>query len=127
MNIRQRKDGDCGTAALAMAFEQAYEDVYVHLMQVERKNRGGKGLSVKELQAVASRMNRPLRYRRKFDLEDDEGVLGVQWKGRAKKQAGHWVCLKKGMILDPAADLPQTASDWLEQNGARATCLLSEE
>lgn len=124
--IRQRKDGDCGTAALAMYLEQAYEDVYLVLAQIDRRNRGGKGITYRQLQDVALRLGRPLRYRRRFALDEDEGVLGVMWKTR-RKSAGHWVALLAGKIFDPGMEIPQTASDWLEQNKARATCLLSDD
>jgi ABC-type bacteriocin/lantibiotic exporter with double-glycine peptidase domain len=123
--IRQRKDGDCGIAALAMLFEQSYEDVYVAAAQVDRKNRGAKGTTIKTLQAIAEKLGHSLRHRRSFSLDEDDGVLGLMWLPKLKK--GHWVALKGGLVFDPAMELPITASDYLEQNKGKATCLLTED
>jgi ABC-type bacteriocin/lantibiotic exporter with double-glycine peptidase domain len=123
--IRQRKDGDCGIASLAMLLEQSYEDVYVAAATVDKKHRGAKGTGIKELQAIAGKLGHTLRHRRRFNLDEDDGVLGVMWLPKLTK--GHWVTLKRGLVFDPAMELPITATDWLLQNKAKATCLLTEE
>ena len=42
--IRQRADGDCGIAALAMCAEIAYEDAYVAVVQIDPACRGSRSL-----------------------------------------------------------------------------------
>ena len=112
--LRQRADGDCGIAALAMFSEQAYEDVYVAISKLGgdecTRVRGKQGLYNLHIVKAAKLLGVELTPTRKYDLDEDEGVLRIRWNDAARKKlGGHFVAVKRGLILDPADG---TATDW---------------
>lgn len=86
----QRHRGDCGVVALAMALGLPYEEVFSQCPRAAVE-----GLTTRQLQFVARRCGASLRERRVFDLNDDTGVLGVDFPTH-----GHWVYLDGGRIFD---------------------------
>lgn len=122
-HVRQRKDGDCGVAALAMFLEMTYEDCYHVFAQVDKQCRGGLGLYQKDIIAAAAKCGRKLVRKRKFDLDEDEGVLSVIWP-KGSKYRGHYVTLRRGLILDPAIDVTMDHEQWMRLNPCRLGTLL---
>ena len=122
--VRQRKDGDCGTAALANFLEMAYEDVYVAISHVD-ENRGGRGLTQKDLIAAAARLGRKLVRKYKVDLDEDEGILSVLWN-KKEEYKGHYVALRRGLILDPSMEFPMDHAEWFRLKNGRPGTILVE-
>lgn len=125
--IFQRKDGDCGVAALATYLGLAYEDVYLVVARVDREYRGGRGLTLTDLEHAAKKLGRPLRRVRcpKPDDDDDEGVLVVNWKMK-QRYRGHYVTLLRGLVIDPADGVILPWDEYLQMTGARLGTLLVE-
>ncbi|HYE78162.1 MAG TPA: hypothetical protein VEI97_09255, partial [bacterium] len=72
--VRQRRNGDCGVAALATLLDWVpYEEVYFAIAKVDPVARGGNGLWLKDLIAAAAHLGYTLERRRSF--EDDEDGL----------------------------------------------------
>ena len=126
--VRQRADGDCGIAALAMIAEVEYEDAYVAVVAVDPKRRGKSGLHNHELARAAQRLGLTLTGTRRYDLDDDDGILRVRWNGpRGKRNpGGHFVAVREGLILCPGSSTPVRWREYLEQNNGRACSLLKQ-
>ncbi len=124
--IAQRKGKDCGVAALAMFAMIAYEDAYVAVMAIEPECRGGQGLFNRDVIAAATRLGITLTPTRKFDLDDDEGVLRIRWSGnRAKKQpGGHFVTVRNGQVFCPSDVMVYPWREYLTLYEARPGLLL---
>ncbi len=123
--IAQRRAQDCGVAALAQFAEIRYEDAYVAVAKVDSKYRGGRGLLNREIVAAAKHLGITLTPTRKFDLDDDEGVLGVKFNGaKFKNDAGHFVSVKDGQIYCPEDQIVYRWRDYLERWDARPCTLL---
>lgn len=125
-----RRSKDCGVAALASYMGVAYEDVYAVALRVSPRFAKKKdGLGIDELRAVASRFKCALSpvHWSKVDLDDQRGVLGVNWnKPKEHGAPGHWVVLSEGTIIDPEGPTYDNASDYLAKNNGRAGTLLTE-
>lgn len=123
--IRQRADGDCGVAALAMFAAIAYEDVYAVMTRIDR--RGGKSsLNNADIVKAAKLLGIRLEPTRVFDPEIDDGVLRVRWQGRRgqKNPGGHFVALKYGLIFCPTDAAAFEWRDYLARYEGRACTLL---
>lgn len=124
--IEQRREGDCGLAALANYLHVRYEDLYIEAVKVHPQIRKGDGLLLRHLQEIAKRVAHPLRIVRRCDLEADKGVLGVLWNNTKRQYGtGHWVVLIEGKILD-GAEL-YNSEEYLIEKNARPGWLLTEE
>lgn len=91
--IEQRFKMDCGVASLAMLLGLDYDTV----LAAYRHNIVAKGATIRQMQAAARRLKRPIIWTRKIRLEEDEGLLCVrspQWPHE------HMVMLKEGLIFD---------------------------
>lgn len=127
MIVRQRGDQDCGIACLAMYAEVSYEDAYVAVTRVDRVTRGKRGLDNRELVRAAKYLGIVLVPTRKFDLDDDEGILRVRWNGKANAKAnpgGHYVVVLEGRVLCPKDSIGLAWRDYLERNDGRLGTLL---
>src|SRR3989304_3560594 len=102
--VTQRHPSDCGIAALAMYTNIRYEDVYMAAVQTDKRI-PKTGMDTKRLVAVAKKLGRQLEpvHWQRVDLENDEGILGVNWNDPAAHAGvkGHWVLLLRGLIIDP--------------------------
>jgi hypothetical protein len=111
-----------------MFAEVAYEDAYVAFTQIDAQLRGKSGLNNHEVVRAARKLGIELTPVRKYDLDDDEGVLRVRWSGPAghprTKTGGHWVAVKRGLILCPTYMEVVDWRDYLERNQGRACTLL---
>jgi hypothetical protein len=124
--IRQRGDWDCGVGAIAFIAELSYEDVYVAAAAIDPTWRGKSGLYSREIVAIAARLGVTLTPTRRFDLDDDDGVLSIRWNGPKGKQnpGGHFVAVRSGFVFCPSDGMPMRWRDYLEQNTGRACTLL---
>jgi len=127
--VAQRHPGGCGISCLASWCGLSYEDVYVAAVAVHPRI-PQQGANVVEMLAIAKRLGRVftrLDYR-KVDVEESEGILGVNWNvpkahGGAK---GHWVLLRRGLIIDLDGTPAQVADadEYLLAHKGRAGTLL---
>jgi ABC-type bacteriocin/lantibiotic exporter with double-glycine peptidase domain len=123
--IKQRANGDCGIASLAMFLEMTYEDVYVAFAKLDAVTRGKAGTHGYEVIAAAKSLGCKLTPTRKYDLDDDEGVLRVRWNsGERAKTGGHWVAIKAGLILCPSDALAVPWREYMERFDGRPCSLL---
>ena len=93
--VGQRKKGDCGIAALASYLHLPYEDVYATAVRLDPRC-GKFGITMRNLVVVAGAFSRRLKIVRKPDLEEDCGVLRVNYSDGC----GHFVVLRRGQIFD---------------------------
>jgi hypothetical protein len=126
--VRQRVGSDCGIAALASYAAIAYEDAYVAVSKVEPNHRGKRGLYNRELIRAAGVLRIRLQPTRRFDLDDDEGILRIRFNGPtgAANPGGHFVAVIESVILDPADATPCAWRDYLSRHDARPCTLLRE-
>lgn len=125
--VGQRKDWDCGIAALAMVLRKPYGDVAVHVRELFPLD-AKRGLGLYHLEAIAKNMGTRLRrvYRRYGYLKDNTlGILGLQ--GEKLHWAGHWVVLKEGVLIDPADERVWGIEEYLRYMKARPCTLLVPE
>lgn len=133
MKVQRQQDvHDCGVAALASFMGRTYADVYVAAVAVSPAfGRRADGLRLMDLERVARAFGfqtKRVDYRR-VDLEEDEGVLGVNWN-RPKDHGGavgHWVVLRRGLICEPdttGSDVVE-ADVYLTTRGGRVGTLLA--
>jgi ABC-type bacteriocin/lantibiotic exporter with double-glycine peptidase domain len=117
--VVQRGAKDCCVAALACFLEVSYEDAYVAVTAIEGKRRGKNGLNFAQLIEAARAFGVTLRHKRHPVLDDDEGILCVNFA-----RSVHAVVLAYGVIADPADGLVLPADDYLVREKARAGSLL---
>jgi ABC-type bacteriocin/lantibiotic exporter with double-glycine peptidase domain len=124
--VRQRADSDCGIASLATIAELPYEDVYIAVAQVDPHCRGKSGLHNRELIAAASKLGIRLKPTKRYDLDEDEGILRIRWNGRKGKRnrGGHFIAIREGLALCPADGFPMRWAEYLERNQGRPCSLL---
>lgn len=91
---RNGEDGDCAIAAIALATGNTYETVLAESIAV----RPGaiRGMNWRDIKAVVARLGFSYRLRRKYDIEEDTGILDCK-RGREE----HVVYLWAGRILEP--------------------------
>lgn len=122
--VLQRADGDCGLAALATYIEATYEDAYAAMTTIDSKRRGKSGVFLKDLMRLSAKMGVPLRLKRRFDLDESEGLLHIVWLDGDVVGLGHMVVLYKGVIVDPSDGEITEAEEFLVKRQARACNLL---
>jgi ABC-type bacteriocin/lantibiotic exporter with double-glycine peptidase domain len=124
--IQQKKDYDCGIAALAMFLGVTYGDVSAVIRSLYGTTKPNKrGLMLYHLEEIAETMGTPLKrvYKAKGYMQGKTGVLGMN--GGTMDAAGHWVVLKDGdTIIDPDDGSVDKLYDYLEENKCRAATLL---
>lgn len=97
---------DCGLAVLAMALWLPYEQVFQAAPLAAKE-----GLTIRQLQAVATKLGARLVSVRQPDLQTETGILGIEFTNGG---AGHWVYLFRGGVYDPAdGTLWDTVDDYL--------------
>jgi hypothetical protein len=121
--VRQRADADCACGALASLAGESYEDVYVAISQIDPKNRGKAGLYNSQVIAAARLLGMSLVPTRRYDLDEDEGILRVRWNDPRKRRGGHFAAVVNGLVRCPTGE----ERDWrsyLELYGGRGATLL---
>lgn len=128
--IAQRRDQDCAVAALGWYFHLRYEDIFVAAVLTVPDMLKTGGLSVTQIQQVARRLGRRLRRvpHNKVDLEEDKGILIVNWNHPEKQNGsyGHCVVLRKGTIICPRLPSAWDADEYLQVEDGRIGTLLVE-
>jgi hypothetical protein len=102
-----------------------YEDVYVAVAAVETKRRGKSGLNLAQMIRAARRLGVRLVRKAVPSLDDDEGLLVVNWRAPHPHPIdAHLVVLGYGVIADPADGLVLPGDEYLTRERARAGSLL---
>jgi hypothetical protein len=129
--VPQRKDWDCGVAALATLLGKSYGDVSAAVRELfpdgQAKIRRA-GLNIYETETVAAHFGVTLRrrYRTKGNghLEGGTGILGIL--SPKMHWAGHWVVLKDGThVVEPDGGEVWKLNDYLQRWNARPATLLA--
>ncbi len=94
---KSRGEKDCAITALAMYLDQSYEDVLAAAAQITRARRPhARGMFTREIRAIAKRLGHPLRLRRAFDLDTDEGIAGFS---HSTDSDDHVAFVKNGLVF----------------------------
>jgi len=112
---RNGEDNDCGIAAISLATGHSYEQVLGVAVGLNPSVLMS-GMSNKEIRATLTELGYDSKVRRKFDLEEDTGVLIIE----DHRQERHAVYLWEGRIIEPSLG---RRSLWLDANNY----LLSEK
>lgn len=116
---RNPENGDCGIVALQLACGLTYEAVLSAAIKVAPRV-VEKGLSMTNLQRTARTLGYAGRWRRKYDINADTGLLYIE-----TKQNGHAVYLWSGRIVEPRdQSLWKHPADYLVHEKAKAGSLL---
>lgn len=120
--IRQRTGGDCGVAALAILV------AYQAARRLAPQMHGLDGAYNREVIAFAKDL-RPIHLRsvRRFDLDQDEGILSVRWHDPDRRRlnpGGHFVAVLGAVIHDPANGSARPWRDYVIQEEAQLCTLL---
>ena len=127
--VPQKKDYDCGIAAMAMLLGITYGDVSAVVRALYGSTKPNKrGIMLYHMEEIASQLDTPLKrvYKAKSYLSGKTGILGMN--GGNMDSAGHWVVLKDGdTILDPDDGAVYKLYDYLEENKCRPATLLIKD
>lgn len=117
----RRQSNDCAAWALATYLGLPYEDVWAHVVKLDR-SKGRNGLHTKTILRIADALGRPLVKVRPAQInEDSYGVITV-----SHPKHGHAAVVRNGLVFDTDStvwDLPS----WLEAVGYSIELLLTEE
>lgn len=122
--IKQRTEGDCGVAALAMVCEVEYSYALAALESIGRRPRGGSGLFNKDLLVAAREMDcrlEPTMKRSRSELikqADVHAVLSIIWNTKRKFHS-HFVASHEGVLHDPAEPKKALLEKYLKEENAR--------
>lgn len=127
--VAQRKDWDCGVAALAMLLGKSYGDISAAVRDLfpDVKKIHRNGLNIAEMELVADHFGVTLhrRYRSHGYLDGATGILGLL--GTKLHRAGHWIVLKDGnTVVEPDGGEVWTLTDYLHHWDARTCTMLVE-
>lgn len=127
--VKQRKDFDCGIAAMAMLFNLEYGEISAVCRALFGSTKPNKrGLLLYHLEEMANQLGTNLSrvYRSKNYMSDKTGILGMN--GGQMDAAGHWVVLKDGnTIIDPDDGTVWTVNDYVSKHKCRPATLLVKE
>lgn len=127
--VSQRKDWDCGIAALVMLSGHTYGDVSMMVRDlIDDPRLKSRGLVMHQIELVAAALGMPLSriYRKRGYLDNATGILGVN--GGMCDPAGHWVVMKNGLIIDPSGGEVWAVPDYMKAGKCRpATLLVKDE
>ena len=94
--VLARSDGDCAIVVLAMYLGRSYEDVLGQAAQLDAEIHR-RGMWVHQIERTAKALGVPLRRRRSYDLEEDDGILSLD---STNGEAAHVVLLRAGLIFN---------------------------
>ena len=119
--VLQRRDWDCGVAALASLIGQPYEEV---LREAAKWFAVERGLFSTEMIHIAKQFETTLKRRvKRIDLEEQCGVLTLRFPSNNE----HAVLLTNGMIFDPQENgTVWDAETYIEFYKAKVLDLLEE-
>jgi hypothetical protein len=98
--VKQRGEGDCGVAAIAMVAGRSYAQTARAVAKVDPLRRGSRGLYDRELLVVGALLGVRLEPTRRFNLDRDAGVLRVHPNSARSSvhKWGHFVAVREGLI-----------------------------
>jgi hypothetical protein len=122
--VLQRHEWDCTIACLAMLLGVDYESALVACATI--KPACCEGLYLYEIQAAAEELDAPLKLRRarRFNLDEDTGILHVF---NLKSATYHVVILWRGTIIETDGTLWDDSSTYFASKGYRPGALLVRE
>lgn len=127
--VAQKKDYDCGVAAMAMLLNVSYGDISAVCRSIYGSTKPNKrGLLLYHLEGIADSFGVPLirLYKSKNYMNGRTGILGLN--GGNMDTAGHWVMLKDGItIIDPDDGSVWNVDDYIIKNKCRPATLLVKE
>lgn len=104
---RSGEDGDCAIAAIALACGATYEEV-MQAATLTNPTAVTRGMNWRDIKATVVKLGFSYRMRRKFDIEEETGILDCK-----RKREEHVVYLWEGRIIEPRQD---RRSLWLDAN-----------
>jgi len=123
--VKQRKEWDCGVAALAMVLRKPYGDIS-HAVRLTIPVLPRRGLGLYHLERLARHFGRTFHriYKRRDYLTQFKGVgiLGVE--GEQFAWSGHWVVVKDGVVIDPDNDYVYGLDEYFRVHKAKPLTLL---
>jgi ABC-type bacteriocin/lantibiotic exporter with double-glycine peptidase domain len=125
--VAQRRSFDCAVSAAAMFAQVHYNDAFVAAVRTTRHL--SSGMTVSEIARMLRRLGCPVRRVswRRVDLEEDSGLLMINWNRPAQHGAtSHAVVLRRGTLIDPLDPSVWDAEDFLKVKNGRVGTLLVE-
>lgn len=119
--LPQRHRADCSAAVLGMLLGISYEEALLALTR-ESPELLRKGVWFTELQRAAKQMGIPLRLKRRWDANFDDGIAHV----RFRSGGNHVVLLRAGLFFDTNFEV-WYPSEYLKARKAKAGSLLVRE
>lgn len=119
--VPQRHRADCAAAVTSMFLGISYEEALLALHQ-ESPELIRKGVWFTELQRAAAGMGIPLKLKRKWDADFDDGIAHIKFKWGGN----HVVLLRAGLFFDTNFEVWHP-SDYLKARKAKAGSLLVRE
>jgi hypothetical protein len=93
--VPQRHPMDCGPTTLSMLLGVSYEEALLAFGGVAPKILRG-GVWLTEMRRAAEALGAPLKLKRAWDAEDDEGIAQI----KCRKAAYHLVVVRRGLFFD---------------------------
>ena len=106
---RQLTDTDCGIAALSMVANVPYPTAQAALFRSTEQCRGtSNARMLKALRALGIPHAPRFQRFKSWSEIPDHAIVGIRWRGRPRREAGHWVVFQKlggrgYRVLDPAS------------------------
>ena len=119
--VPQRHSFDCAVACLAMLLNKDYETTLLAFNSLAPLVHG---VRVGDVKRAAAALGARLKFSRKWDLEEDTGILAVRSVTRWKTD--HMVVLKEGLIIDTDATVWEAAI-YLQAYEAKVLSILTKE
>jgi hypothetical protein len=116
--VPQRHAADCAVSCLSMLLGISYEDALL-AFGGDVPNILRRGVWLTQIQKAAHKLGTPLKLKRKWDIEDDEGIVHV----RFRSGNNHVVVLRAGLFFDTMFDVWEP-SDYLKAHKATTGPLL---
>lgn len=119
--VTQRRERDCGIAALATILGVSYDDANDAVIATLGK-RLGAGVFATTLVRAAAFLKRKLVNKRRFDPDEARGILGLECEAKG----GHFVVLLgDGVVFDPEDGVLMDLDDYVQLHGFKLCALLA--
>ena len=109
-----REPADCVVSSLAMYLNVSYEDALRAVTMADKEFFGKKGIWTRQIKKAAKLLGQPLKLKRKFDFNEDYGLLLLN---------DHCTILRNGLVIDP----DKTVWEWEDFLEHYHYCLLDVE
>lgn len=118
--------GDCGICCVAALSKYSYREVYETAKLFTRAP--DTGMDLGDLTKTLDQLNFTPRYKRRWNHDEDDGILSLVLKKNPRGAGGHWVVLFNGSIFNPADGLFYRYDAYMESKPQyKAVGLLSLE